>query len=348
MKRIHFHAHLCLAAIALALPKYGAAQPAAAGPAPASALEVIGTIERLDPRFDRLVPTGAKLEKIAEGFIWTEGATWFKAGQALLFSDIPNNVVIKWKEGQGTSEHLKPSGYTGERPRGGKAGDEPGSNGLGFDAQGRLLLCQHGDRRVVRIEKDGTKTVLADRYEGKRLNSPNDLAVHPNGDIFFTDPPYGLAQWDTRELDFTGVFRISAKDGQLHLVSRDLRPNGIALSPDGKTLYVTNGRTWMAFPVNADGSTGEGKVFVDSSKWKLTPAKGGGIDGLKVDAQGNLFATGPGGVCVMAPDGTLIGRFLTEDRTANLCFGGEDGQTLFVCVNHRIGRVRVATKGQGW
>ena len=213
-----------------------------------------------------LVPKGAQLEQIADGFLWTEGAVWNKPGECLLFSDIPNNVVIRWKQGEGTSLHLKPSGDTGARPRCGKAGDEPGSNGLGFDAQGRLLLCQHADRRVVRIEKDGTKTVLADRYRGKRLNSPNDLTVHPNGEIFFTDPAYGLAKWDTKELDFTGVFRISAGDGQLHLVSRDLRPNGIALSPNGKTLNVTSGRNWMAFSVNEDGSTGDGKVFADSSK----------------------------------------------------------------------------------
>lgn len=313
-----------------------------------AAKAIIGTVERLDPRFDLLVPKDAQLEKIADGFIWTEGAVWYKPGKCLLFSDIPNNVVIKWQEGQGTSEFLKPSGYTGDKPRGGKAGDEPGSNGLFVDAQGRLHLCEHGDRRVTRIEKDGKKTVLADKYMGKRLNSPNDLALHPNGDVYFTDPPYGLAKGDKRELEFTGVFRISGKDGTLSLVSKSLSPNGIALSPDLKKLYVTNGGSWVVFPVNEDGATGEGKVFVNPKQWKVTPAKGGGVDGMKCDAQGNLFATGPGGVCVIAPDGTLLGRFLTGDRTANLCFGGEDGRTLFVCVNHRIGKVRVTTKGIGW
>jgi gluconolactonase len=193
---------------------------------------IIGTVERLDPRFDQLIPKDAQLEKIAEGFIWTEGAAWYKPGKWLLFSDIPNNVVIKWEPGKGTSEYLKPSGYTGVKPRGGKAGDEPGSNGLFVDSQGRLYLCEHGDRRVTRIEKDGKKTVLADNYMGKRLNSPNDLALHPNGDVYFTDPPYGLAKGDTRELDFSGVFRISGKDGKITLVSKTLNPNGIALSPD--------------------------------------------------------------------------------------------------------------------
>jgi gluconolactonase len=242
------------------------------------AKQIIGAIQRLDPRFDKLIPKDAQLEKIAEGFIWTEGAVWSKPGKCLLFSDIPNNVVIKWEPGKGTSEYLKPSGYTGVKPRGGKAGDEPGSNGLFVDSQGRLYLCEHGDRRVTRIEKDGKKTVLADNYMGKKLNSPNDLALHPNGDVYFTDPPYGLAKGDKRELDFTGVFRIGGKDGKLSLVSKSLNPNGIALSPDLKKLYLTNGGSW----------------------------------------------------------------------TANLCFGGEDGQTLFVCVNHRIGMVRTTTKGIGW
>jgi gluconolactonase len=309
---------------------------------------VIGTIERLDPRFNKLVPTDAYLEKIAEGFIWTEGAAWNKAGKFLVFSDIPNNVVIQWQDGKGASEYLKQSGYTGAAPRGGKPGDEPGSNGLMFDREGRLNLCEHGDRRVTRIEKDGSKTVLADNYLGRRLNSPNDLAIHPNGDIYFTDPPYGLAKGTRMDLDFTGVFRISAKEHKVSLVSSTLsRPNGIALSPDAKKLYVTSGNKWMVFPVQEDGSTKEGKVFVDTAKW---PAKigSGGLDGMKCDSLGNIFATGPGGVCVMTSDGTLLGRFLTGDRTANLCFGGEDGQWMFVCVNHRVGRIRLTTKGMGW
>lgn len=313
-----------------------------------AAQAIIGTVERLDPRFDALVPPHAQLERIADGFLWTEGAVWYRPGKCLLFSDIPNNVVVRWQEGRGTSEFLKPSGYTGDRPRGGKAGDEPGSNGLAVDAQGRLYLCEHGDRRVTRLEATGKKTVLADRYQGKRLNSPNDLALHPNGDIYFTDPPYGLDKGARRELDFTGVFRIDARDGSLSLVARDLRPNGIALSPDARKLYVTNAGKWMVFPVNPDGTTGEGKLFVDPAQWTAPKVKGGGVDGLKCDAQGNLFATGPGGVCVLAPDGTLLGRFLTGDRTANLCFGGDDGRTLFVCVNHRVGRVRVTTRGIGW
>jgi len=310
--------------------------------------KLIGTVERLAPRFDALVPKDAQHEKIADGFIWTEGATWHKPGKHLLFSDIPNNVVVKWQDGKGASEFLKPAGYTGAKPRGRKAGDEPGTNGLFADAEGRLYMCEHGDRRVTRLEKDGKRTVLADNYMGKKLNSPNDLAVHPNGDVYFTDPPYGLAKGEQRDLDFTGVYRVNAKDGALSLVAKSLSPNGIALSPDAKKLYVTNGGKWMVFPVNADGTTGEGKVFIDPAQWTAPKVKGGGVDGLKCDADGNIWATGPGGVCVMAPDGTLLGRFLTGDRTANLCFGGDDGKTLFVCVNHRIGKVRVTAKGLGW
>lgn len=343
------HNFLVIAALAAGVATHTALAQEQKQPAKKSvAREIIGTIERLDPRFDKLIPRDAQLEKIAEGFIWTEGAVWYKPGKCLLFSDIPNNVVIKWQTGKGTSEILKPSGYTGAKLRGGKPGDEPGSNGLAVDAQGRLYLCEHGDRRVTRIEKDGKKTVLADNYLGKKLNSPNDLALHPNGDIYFTDPPYGLAKGDQRELDFTGVYRISGKDGKLTLVSKDLKPNGIALAPDLKKLYVTNAGAWMVFPVNDAGSTGAGKLFVNPKEWKLSPAKGGGVDGLKCDAQGNLFATGPGGVCVIAPDGTLLGRLLTGDRTANLCFGGDDGRTLFVCVNHRIGMIQTTTRGIGW
>ena len=310
--------------------------------------KIIGTIQRLDPRFDELVPKGAQLEQISEGYIWTEGPVWYKPGKCLLFSDIPNNVIVKWQPGAGASVFLKPSGYTGTRPRGGKAGDEPGSNGLMLDNQQRLVLCEHGDRRVTRIEKDGSKTVLCDKYRGKRLNSPNDLTIHPNGDIYFTDPSYGLAKWAKRELDFEGVFRIRAKDGKVSLVAKDLqRANGIALSPDAKKLYVTNGDSWVVFPVHDDGSTGPYKMFVDIKTW-AKPIPPGGPDGLKVDSKGNIFATGPGGVCVMAPDGTLLGRFLTGDRTANVCFGDADGRTMYVCINHRVGRIRLTTKGLGW
>ena len=313
----------------------------------------VGKIERLDPRFNQLIPKGARLEQLAEGFIWVEGPVWVKKGGYVLFSDIPNNVVNKWQEGKGVSTYLKPSGYTGKTPRGGKAGDEPGSNGLRLDAQGRLVLCQHGDRQVLRIEPDGKKTVLASRYMGKRLNSPNDLVFKSNGDLYFTDPPYGLPKnWDdpARELDFCGVYRVSAKDGKLTLLTKEMsRPNGIAFSPDEKTLYVANSdpkrAIWMAFDVKADGTLGKGRVFFDATKW--VDKKPGLPDGMKVDQKGNLFATGPGGVFVFAPDGTHLGTIATGDRTANCAFGN-DGSVLYVAVNHRLCRIRTSTKGLGF
>ena len=310
-------------------------------------------IVSLDAKFDKLVAKDAKVETIARGFIWTEGVAWNKDGKFLVFSDIPNNVVHKWQEGKGISEFVKPSGYTGKMPRGGKPGDEPGSNGLLFDAEGRLTLCEHGDRRVSRIGKDGKKTTLADMYMGKKLNSPNDLVYHSNGDLYFTDPPYGLPKnYDdpTRELDFCGVY-LRKKGGELILLTKEMsRPNGIALSPDEKTLYVANSDfatpVWMSFPVKADGTLGKGKVFVDGMKW-VKEKRPGLPDGMKIDAAGNIWATGPGGVYVFAPDGTVLGQIDTGTNTANVCFG-DDGSTLYVAANHDICRVKTMTKGKGF
>ncbi len=312
--------------------------------APAADYPAIGNIERLDPRLDQLVPPGAVLEKLAEGFRWSEGPVWVTDGY-LLFSDIPNNAVMKWDPVKGLSVFLKPAGYTGEQPRGG----ESGSNGLALDRAGRLILCQHGDRRIARLEKDGSFTTLVDRFQGKRFNSPNDLVFKSNGDLYFTDPPYGLAKGPddpARELDFCGVYRLSA-DGKLTLLTRELtRPNGIAFSPDEKTLYVANSdpqrAIWMAFPVKDDGTLGPGRVFFDATPWvkKLK----GLPDGLKVDAAGNLWATGPGGVNVFSPDGTLLGRINPDQPTANCCFG-DDGSTLYVTANQYLCRIRTKTKG---
>jgi gluconolactonase len=309
-------------------------------------------ITSLDPGFDKLVAKDAKVETIARGFIWTEGVAWNKDGKFLVFSDIPHNVVHKWQDGK-LSEFVKPSGYTGKTPRGGKAGDEPGSNGLRFDADGRLTLCEHGDRRVARIEKDGKKTVLADNYMGKKFNSPNDLVYHSNGDLYFTDPPYGLpkgADDSTRDMDYCGVF-LRKKDGKLILLTKDMsRPNGIELSPDEKTLYVANSDfaspVWKSFPVKDDGTLGEGKVFVDGMKW-VKEKRLGLPDGMKVDAAGNLWATGPGGVWVFTPKGDVIGNIDTGTNTANVCFG-DDGSTLYIAANHDVCRVKTMTKGKGF
>lgn len=229
----------------------------------------LGRIERLDPRFDALIPRGAMLESVAEEIEWAEGPLWDAKDGSLLFSDVPRNGVFRWKRGEGVNQFLRNSGYTGERPF---TGREPGSNGLAFDRTGRLVMCQHGDRSIVRREHDGRITVLAERYRGKRLNSPNDLVFKSNGDLYFTDPPFGLAKaFDdpSKELDFQGVFRLSV-DGTLTALVTDLdAPNGIGFSPDEKVLYISNAFNrrpiWMAYPVLADGTLGPGRQFAEAS-----------------------------------------------------------------------------------
>lgn len=308
-----------------------------------------GRIDRLDPRLDKLLPKDASLQKLAQGFVWSEGPVWLGDENYLLFSDIPRNSVMKWKEGEGVSLFLKPAGYTGDDPRGG----ESGSNGLVLDPQGRLVLCQHGDRRIARWQKDKGFTTLAGRYQGKRFNSPNDACFKSNGDLYFTDPPYGLekgASDPKRELDFCGVYRLSA-DGRVTLLTKEpTRPNGIAFSPDETTLYVAQSdpekAVWWAFQVKGDGTLGEGRVLFDATPWLKQGLKGL-PDGLKVDKQGNLFATGPGGVNVFAPDGTHLGRINTGVATANCAFGG-DGSTLYVTAHMFLCRIKTATKGTGF
>jgi gluconolactonase len=331
--------------LAAALPAEAQAQATAKGSYPS-----FGTIERKDPRFDRLVPRDATIEKLADGYDWSEGPVWVKKGGYLLFSDVPQNTVYQWKEGSPVRVFLKPSGYTGTTPRGG----EPGSNGLNLDAQGRLILCQHGDRRVARLDDDGKSFVtLADRYQGKRFNSPNDSVYKSDGSLYFTDPPYGLLGLNkdpAKELDFNGVYRL-ATDGTVTLLTREMTfPNGIALSPDEKTLYVANSDPnqpiWMSFPVQADGTLGKGRVFFDASALAKAGKKGL-PDGMKVDRAGNVFATGPGGVLVFDPDGTHLGTFDTGEATAN-CGWGDDGSSLFITADMFIGRVRLTTKGLGF
>lgn len=302
---------------------------------------------RKDPRFDTLIPKDAALEQLAGGFAWSEGPVWDRRAGAVLFSDIPNNVVNKWKQGEGLSVFLKPAGYTGSAPF---TGREPGSNGLTFDAQGRLVLCQHGDRRISRLE-NGKFVTLVDRYEGKRLNSPNDLVYHSSGDLYFTDPPYGLPKTfedPGRELDFTGVYRLKP-DGTLTLLTKELQaPNGLAFSPDEQTLYVAQSRPerpiWMAYPVNDDGTIGAGRVLADSTA-ELKAKEPGLPDGLKVDVNGNLFATGPGGVWVIAPDGTHLGTIQTGVPTANVAWG-DDGSVLYITANDKLYRLETGTKGR--
>jgi gluconolactonase len=304
-------------------------------------------IQRFDPRFDELVPRDAVVEKLADGFAWVEGPVWNRAGRFLLFSDVPNNSIFRWKPDEGISLFLKPSGYTGSAPFTGK---EPGSNGLAYDAQGRLIFCQHGDRSISRLEKNGARTALVSRYQGKRINSPNDVIVRSNGDLYFTDPPFGLPKaFDdpAKELDFCGVYRVKP-DGTVTLLTRDMiAPNGIGFSPDEKTLYVADSRrtAWFAFDVQPDGSLANRRVLLDASE--RLKGRPGVADGLKVDARGNLFAAAPGGIIVIAPDGTILGSFEFGVATGN-CAWGEDGSTLFVASNTAIYRIRLRTKGAGF
>jgi gluconolactonase len=303
-------------------------------------------IVRLDPRFDQLVPANAVVEVVADGFAWVEGPAWSRAKSALLFSDIPNNAVMQWQEGNGVSQFLKPSGYSGSVPF---TGREPGANGLTFDAQGRLVLCEHGDRRISRLEADGRKTTLVDRYQGKRLNSPNDVVFRSNGDLYFTDPPFGLPKSfadPQKELDFQGVYRLSTT-GELSALLKEVKaPNGIAFSPDEKIAYVSNAdkenAVWMAYTVRDDGTFTNGRVFFNATSW--TKIKRGSPDGMKIDKNGNLFAAGPGGIHVIAPDGTHLGSFETGVATGN-CAWGDNGSSLYIAANTAILRVKLTTKG---
>ncbi|MCB1122279.1 MAG: SMP-30/gluconolactonase/LRE family protein [Verrucomicrobiae bacterium] len=308
----------------------------------------IGEVKRLDPRIDRLIPRNAVIEVVSEGFTWSEGPAWDKENGVLLFSDVHENRIIRWKEGEGKSVWMEPSGYTGATARTGGRG----SNGLMFDHEGNLLLCEHGDRRVSMLTKAGGKRTLVDNYMGKRLNSPNDLCVASNGDIYFTDPAYGLPQgWDDpyKELDFCGVYLLR-KSGELVLLINNLyAPNGVCLSPDEKTLYVaTRNEDWlgfMSYPVKEDGTLGLGKKFYDASK--DAEKQEGGPDGMRVDTQGNLWATGPGGVYVFSPAGEVLGKIETGERIANCAFG-DDGSVLYLTSDMYLCRIQTSVKGVGF
>lgn len=314
----------------------------------------IGEVRRLDPALDALVPQDAKIEHLAEGFEWSEGPVWVnEQGGFLLFSDVPMNVVHQWSEVGGLRPWLKPSGFTGVNSRTG----ESGSNGLVLDHQGRLVLCQHGDRRVARMDAPCTSpeakfVTIADRYDGKRFNSPNDLAFHSSGALYFTDPPYGMVgKFDdpNRETDYLGVYRV-ATDGKVSLLTdKRTAPNGIAFSPDEKTLYVAQSDSKApniyAYDVQEDGSIANERVFFDAME--LSKNYKGMPDGLKLDQASNLFATGPGGVLVISPDGKHLGTIVTGELIANCAFG-DDGQTLYMTSDMLIARIRLTTKGVGF
>ena len=303
-----------------------------------------GSIERLDPRLDAIVPQDAVIEVLSEGHEWVEGPVWVPELQSILYSDIPNNAVYRWSEGEEASLWLQPAGFTGAIPREG----ESGSNGLALDAEGKLVLAQHGDRRLARMEAPWDAPAprfetLVGEYEGKRFNSPNDVAPRANGDLYFTDPPYGLQGGnEEKELDFQGVYRLAAS-GSLTLLTDELsRPNGIAFSPDQSILYVANSDganqpVVMAYDVESDGGISNGRVFLEA--WG---------DGMAVDQEGNVYVTGPrGGVLIINADGEHLGTLLAPPRTSNATFG-EDGSTLFVTANTRLVRIRLNVKGVGF
>lgn len=315
-------------------------------------------IERLDPAANKIIPENARLERVATGFNkWTEGPVWTRSGD-LLFAVIPANSIEKWTPGGRASVFMHPSGYIGKEPY---KGPEPGSNGMTLDAEGRLTVAGHARRNVWRLESMSPSaqiTVLADSYRGKRLNSPNDLVYKSDGSLYFTDPPYGLGtQGDKdpdKQLQVNGVYRIPNAQRQkpgaepdrdkLQLIISDLpRPNGIAFSPDEKTLYVSDSgkRVWMRYDVTADGAVKGGSVLLDAAGDK-TP---GGPDGIKVDKAGNLYGAAPGGVWIISPGGKHIASIRVPEIVGNLAWGDKDGKSLYITASTSIYRIHLNSTG---
>jgi gluconolactonase len=315
-------------------------------------------IQRLDPALDQLVPATAKLERVATGFDkWTEGPVWNHEG-SLLFAVIPANSIMLWSPGKDPQVFMHPSGYTGSTPY---DGPEPGANGMTLDPDGRVSVAGHGRRNVWRLESldpNGTITALADSYQGKKLNSPNDLVYRSDGSLYFTDPPYGLpTQQDTdplKELQVNGVYRIpnarQHKPGtppdrdKLQLVIKDLpRPNGIVFSPDEKILYIADSgkKIWMRYRVHPDGSVSDGKLLLDASTDK-TP---GGPDGIRVDRKGNIYGAGPGGVWIISPGGKHLGTIKVPEVVSNVAWGDQDGKTLYITASTSLYRIKLSMAG---
>jgi gluconolactonase len=301
-------------------------------------------VERKAPDLDRIVPAGAHVERLAGGFAFAEGPVWMPGGY-LLFGDLPNNVIRKWMPDGTVTVVRTRSGYaSADKP----PGAAMGSNGMALDPQGRLTICEPGNRRVTRLEADGRLTVLAERYAGKRLNSPNDLVYKSDGSLYFTDPPHGLIREDDdpqKELDFNGIFRVA--DDTLQLVNKAMaRPNGLALSPDEKYLYIANAdprrKIWMRYDVQPDGSLTNPIVLLD-----LTGVSGQSPDGMKVDREGNLYCTGPGGLWIVAPSGTVLGLIRMQREPSNCAWGGADRRTLYMTARDEVYRMPLLIPGAG-
>jgi gluconolactonase len=301
-------------------------------------------VVRKDAALDAIVPANATIEKLASGFLFTEGPVWVRDGSYLLFSEPNNNVIYRWTPDGQLSIYRTKSGYTGMDV--GEYG-QPGSNGLTLDRDGRLTINEHGNRRVTRLEKNGQLTVLAERYDGKRLNSPNDLVYKSDGTLCFSDPPFGLPKFhdDARkELPFSGVFCL--QNGTLRLVTKELSgPNGLAFSPDEKFLYVDNWdakkKVVMRYPVQADGTFGAGVLFFDMTD---TPGEDA-LDGLKVDRQGNVYVSGPGGLWILSPAGKHLGTIVPPEHPHNFAWGDEDGKTLYMTARTGLYRIRLGVPG---
>ena len=327
-----------VAILAVAVSCGGGAEPTEeTEPTPAPTPSA-GTIERLDPAFDELVPTDAVIEHLADGFGFTEGPVWVDAEDGfLLFSDIPGNRIVKWEQDGTVSDFLAPV-FEGEH----EDGRLVGSNGITVDPLGNIVFTEHFNGRVSRIAADGTRSVVADTYGGGRFNSPNDLDYHSNGTLYFTDPPYGLPTPDDRAQDVNGVYRL-APDGEVTRLTNQEGPNGIAFAPDESRLYVADSSAglWNTYDVEADGTLGEAELLLDASGVD----EPGAPDGLKVDVQGNLWATGPGGVWVIAPDGRHLGTIKPTEVPANVAFGDDDRRTLYMTARTGLYRIRVSVAG---
>lgn len=305
-----------------------------------------GEIEAYEESLWSIVPKATKIKVIAEGHDWTEGPLWLPEQEMLLYSDIPRNAIYSWKEGEEAKLYLQPSGFIGEKFE----GSEPGANGLLLNKEGELVLCQHGDRQIAVmqssvLEPTANYKSLASTFEGKKFNSPNDGVIKSNGDIYFTDPPYGLPQRmddPNKEIPFQGVYRVDS-DGEIKLLTQEFtRPNGIAFSPDEKKLYIANSdpelAIWKVFDVLEDGSISNGKLFYDVTK--LVPKEKGLPDGLKVDNMGNIFATGPGGVFIFSPEGNVLGKIKTGQATSNCAFKA-DKSSLYITADSYVLRVQL-------